>query len=381
MKNFLRWFLRIFLGLFIICNVWILITGKTFIYTTLIHTNPDLDDYKIFNNNTVKTGTPQPWQRSSIYNKKHLPDSTNAVLAKYHTTAFLVLQNDSLVYESYHEDGGKDVISNSFSVAKSVINILTGIALKEGKIKSLDDKVGHYLESFRSGGREKITIRNLMTMSSGLAWDEEYSSLLSPTTEAYYGTDLPKLMAKSGMATTPGTLCTYKTIDVQTLSEVLRSATGMSISEYASKKLWSKIGAEQNALWAVDHKGGEEKAYCCFSAEASDFARIGQLYLDSGNWKGEQIVDPAFVKLSVTPNLIKDEERNPTDYYGYLWWIIEYNHEQIFYARGIKGQYVIVVPSKHIVIVRLGQERSEEVVKHHHLEVEDMIAGAIAICR
>ena len=381
MKNFLRWFLRIFLLLFILCNVWILITGKTFIYTTLIHTNPDLDDYKIFDNNTVKAGVVQHWPQSSIYNKKHLPDSTVNVLAKYHTTAFLVIQNDSLVYESYYEDGGSKVLSNSFSVAKSIINILTGIALKEGKIKSLDDKVGDYLENFRSGGREKITIRHLMTMSSGLDWDEEYSSLLSPTTEAYYGTDLPKLMAKSGMATTPGTICTYKTIDVQTLSEVLRKATGMSISEYASQKLWSKIGAEQNALWATDHNGGEEKAYCCFSAEASDFARIGQLYLDSGRWKGEQIVDPAFVKLSVTPNMLKDEEGMTTDYYGYLWWIMEYNHEKLFYARGIKGQYVIVVPSKHIVIVRLGQERSENVVKHHHLELEDMISGAISICR
>ncbi len=381
MKKILRWFLRVFLIVFILCNVWILIAGKTYIYTTLIYTHPDLDDYKIFDNRAVLKGNAQSWPHASNYNKNHLPDSTREELAKYHTTAFLVIQNDSLIYESYHEDGGKNVLSNSFSVAKSIVNILTGIALKEGDIKSIDDKVGDYLDDFKSGGREKITIRHLLTMSSGLDWDEQYSSLISPTTEAYYGTDLHKLMARSGMAAEPGTVCRYKTIDVQILSEVLKKATRVSISEYATKKLWGRIGAEQNALWATDHKDGEEKAYCCFSAEASDFARIGQLYLDSGKWHGQQIVDPEFVKLSTTPNMLKDEDGLPTDYYGCLWWIMEYKGEKLFYARGIKGQYVIVVPSKRMVIVRLGQERSNNIVKHHHLELEDMIAGGIAIGR
>ena len=376
MKKFFKWTGYTLLVIFISANLWVLITGKTYIYTTLIHTNPDLDDYKIFDNRTIHKGNVQAWPKSAFYGKKDIPDSLKKTLEKYHSTAFLIVRNDSLLFEKYYENGGEKTLSNSFSIAKSIINILTGIALKEGKIKSLDEPVSDFLPEFKNGKKAEITIRHLLTMSSGLYWDEAYSSLMSPTTEAYYGTDLQKLMGKSDVVKKPGTESNYKTIDVQTLSMVLKKATGMPLGDYASEKLWRKIGAEQNALWATDHKDGDEKAYCCFSAEARDFARIGKLYLDSGNWKGEQLVSPDFVAISTSPNMLKDENGDITDYYGYLWWILKYKGENVFYARGIKGQYVIVVPSKRIVIVRLGEDRSTNVINHHHLEISEMIEAA-----
>ncbi len=377
MKKYLLWMYRILLLLFIGANVYLLVSGKTFVYTTLLHLNPDLDDYKIFTNREVKNGNVQKWPKSALYNKKYLPASCSEVLQKYNTTAFLIIHNDSLLYERYYENGGKTQLSNSFSVAKSIVNILCGIALKEGKIKSLDEPIGNYLPEYKEGARAQIKIRHLLSMSSGLDWDESYSSLFSPTTEAYYGTDIHRLISRFNVVNTPGTVCAYKTIDVQLLCEVLTKACGESISQYASEKLWKKVGAAQTALWATDHKDGEEKAYCCFSAEASDFARIGQLYLDSGSWKGSSIVDKNFMKLSVKPNMLKDDEGNVTDYYGYLWWVMNYQNENIFYARGIKGQYVIVVPSKRIIIVRLGEDRSSEQFNHHHLEMENMLDAAM----
>lgn len=105
------------------------------------------------------------------------------------------------------------------------------------------------------------------------------------------------------------------------------------------------MGAEHPALWSTDHEGGVEKAYCCFNTNARDFARIGQLMLDSGRWKGEAIIDSAYFAESITPCLIPDERNKSTDYYGFQWWIYPAS-EQIFYARGILGQYIIVIPAK-----------------------------------
>jgi len=364
-------------GLILLANVLILASGKTYIYTTLIHLNPDLDDYKIFANREVQYFRPQPWPLAVRYNKKKLPDSLDKELKALHTTAFLVIKNDSLVYESYDDGGGQETISNSFSVAKSVVSILTGIALKEGRIGSLDEPVGDFLPEFKEGEKSKVTIRHLLTMSSGLDWDEAYSSLFSETTEAYYGTNLAKLVSNRKLVSKPGTVWSYKTIDVQLLSMVLHKATGKTISDYASEKLWPMIGAEHKALWSLDHSGGDEKAYCCFNATARDFARIGKLYMDSGRWNGQQLVPANYVALSTRANMIPDETGDPTDYYGYLWWLMQYKDLPVFYARGIKGQYVMVVPSKNIIIVRLGEERSNHVTHNHHLELEDMIAAAL----
>jgi CubicO group peptidase (beta-lactamase class C family) len=377
MKKALKWAQYGVLGIILVLNIWVLATGRAYIYKTLLYTNADIDDYKIFDNRVVQPGIPQPWPLAKNYNKICLPDSLLQTLKELKTTAFLIIRNDSLLYEKYNEGYGEKSISNSFSVAQSIVNILTGIALKEGKIKSLDEPVGDFLPAFKNGRKSKVTIRHLLSMSSGLNWDESYSSLLSPTTEAYYGFDLEKLISKYDVINEPGTICSYKTIDVQTLSMVLHKATGKSLSDYASEKLWGKIGAEAQALWSLDHKDGDEKAYCCFNAEARDFARIGKLYLDSGKWKNEEIVPREFVLQSTTPNMLKDENGETTDYYGYLWWIINYRGERGFYARGILGQYVIVLPKHNIIIVRLGEKRGNVIINHCHKEVLQMIDAVL----
>ena len=151
-----------------------------------------------------------------------------------------------------------------------------------------------------------------------------------------------------------GSLHKYKSGDTQLLGLLLEKATGKTLSDYAAEKLWQPLGAEHPALWSTDHEKGNEKAYCCFNSNTRDFARIGKLMLDSGKWNGTAIIDSTYYQNSIKACGIKDESGNSCDYYGYQWWI-DPLHPEIFYARGILGQYIINIPSKKIIIVRLGK--------------------------
>ncbi|MDX5346269.1 MAG: beta-lactamase family protein, partial [Hymenobacteraceae bacterium] len=141
-----------------------------------------------------------------------------------------------------------------------------------------------------------------------------------------------------------------------------------------------KIGAVERAEWSVDKKGGQEKAYCCFFSNARDFARIGKLYLNNGIWNGDTLVPPAYVQASLTPmGQPAALTGETTNFYGYQWWLLpEYKGQDIFYARGILGQYIIVIPEKNIVIVRLGKERGEK-LGFHHKELFTMVDAVNAL--
>ncbi len=341
-------------------NVFVVFSGKTFFYKALVYNFANIDDYTIFDNRTIqRSQAPQHWSFSSRYNKVTLSDTLQHTLDSLQTVAFLVIQQDSILYENYSDGYGTASFSNSFSMAKSVVSALVGIALKEGKIHRLDEPVGHYLEDFRGQGKEKITIKHLLTMSSGLNWDESYSSPFSMTTEAYYGKDLPALIHRLKAVEEPGKRWSYLSGNTQVLAMVLEKATGKRISTYAQEKLWGPLGMENDALWSLDKEDGTEKAYCCLNSNARDFAKIGKLYLHHGNWKGTQLLDSQYVKASLTPVAIPSVEDNlPVDYYGYQWWLLpDFKGMDVFYARGILGQYILVVPEKELIIVRLGKKR------------------------
>ena len=362
LKKILRWFFIVLFSSLILLSLALIVTGKSYVFKAILYNFADIDDYKIFDNNLIKASSPLPLPLSASYNKIRVDNPLHSELEKIQSVAFLVVRNDSLLHEEYWDGYSDTSLSNSFSMAKSVCCILTGIALKEGKMHSLDDPVGNYLPEWKEGAKKEITIRHLLTMTSGTDWDESYANPLSMTSEAYYGWDLTALMKKIAASKKPGTEWYYKSGDSQLLGLVLRAATGKSLSAYASEKLWSAIGAEQNALWSTDKKNGVEKSFCCFNSNARDFARIGMLWLHQGNWNGKQIVDSSFVQESILPSLVPDrEDHQPVDFYGMQWWILP--KQNIFYARGILGQYIIVIPEKNIVIVRLGKSRGEKTGK------------------
>jgi len=386
MKKKYRWWVILLwvVGMLLLsANIAILITGNIYIYRALVYNYVNIDDLHLFHTRTIDAGTPQPWKISADFNKGKLPDSVRAELEKLETVAYLVIKDDSILYEEYWDRYSEKSLSNSFSMAKSVIGLLIGIAHDEGKIKSLDEPIGNYLEDYKEGYASESTIRDVLMMSSGSNWNESYSSLFSITTKGYYGSNLEKLLHNEVKITEqPGKIWNYKSGDTQMLAFILEKATGEHVSDYASRKLWIPLGAEP-AQWSLDHKDGHEKAFCCIYSNARDFARIGKLMLDSGSWNGNQLVSKEFVRQALTPNdlLYDDDPASHVTTYGYQWWLMKYNDDPIFYMRGLLGQYVFVIPDKRLIVVRLGKQREKIQVDRRPIDVDYILAGALEVGR
>ena len=341
---------------------------------------PAIDEMSAFENRAISKGQSQPWDIQIDQSIKTLSDGALEKLEALKTTSFLVIQDEKMLYEKYWEPFTMNTVSNSFSVAKSIVVTLAGIAVKD-KIISLEDPVAKYLPSFDSPPKDRITIRHLLQMSSGLKWTESEGSALSHNAEAYYGNDLQTMITGLEVRRAPGQVFRYASGNTQVLGMVLTKATGLTLSKYASIKLWSKIGAEQDAFWNLDRKGGMEKAFCCFYATPRDFGRIGQLYLNGGQWNGESILSPSFIEEALSPVLLPDIWLNRlNDVYGLHWWLAKHRGMDFFYARGIRGQYIICNKEHRLVIVRMGHKRNP--VDHqlgHPPDLFDHINAALEI--
>ncbi len=366
-------------------NLIIIISGKFHIYRAIANTifqgrlMPDIHEQAIFENRVIVATNPTEWKTHQDFALNTLDKLDVERFNSIETESFLVIKNDSLFFERYWEEYNEqnmDSLSNSFSVAKSVISALVGIAIDEGKIGSIDDPIGKYVESYNSDGLEKITIRHLLTMSSGLNWDESPSPF-SDNTEAYYGWDLEKLMNKQSVEYDPGEKFEYMSGNTQLLGFALKEATGMTLSKYLEEKLWGPLGCTSNALWNLDDDDGHEKAFCCLYSTSRDFARIGQLYLQNGNWHGKQLIPEAWVKQSITPADLINEDGSENTKYGLSWWITEFKGLPVFYARGILGQYIICIPKYELVVVRTGYNRGEKLPSDHPEDVYWYIEAAL----
>jgi CubicO group peptidase (beta-lactamase class C family) len=364
-------------------NIFIIASGRIYLYKTIRYNFSNIDDGKIFPKRIVAIGKPEPWHISLNYNKKAMPDSLENFFVSLKTVAALVIKNDSIIYEKYWDGYADTSHSNSFSIAKSMVSLLVGIAEKEGKIKSINDPVAEYLPEYKKNLGENITIKNLLTMSSGLNWDESYSNPLSMTTEAYYGSDLKSIVKKLSPVEESGKKFSYKSGDTQILGIMLSKLYGKTLSELMSEKIWQRIGAEHPAFWSLDTENGVEKAYCCFNSNARDFARLGKLMINKGVWNNDTLIPYSYIKQATQPSKLIDEEtNNVVEYYGYQWWILpQYRGmNDLFYARGVNGQYIIELPSKNIIIVRLGDKRGEKVGKTvHHIETMKLIDFALTL--
>lgn len=365
--KFIKWLFISIIGILAIAEAAILISGKPFLNKVLLLTvfsgklGPDIDELNLFPYRTIDTAKAQPWPISANYNQTKINAELMQKMESFKTTSFLVIKNDSILYENYWEQYTDKSVSNSFSMAKSFTAALIGIAIKQGLIKSVDEPVSNYIESFATGEKAKITIKHLLTMSSGLDFDETYTSPWAWPSEAYYGNDVNALTLKANVLETPGITWKYKGGDSQLLGIILKKVLGeKSISEFASENLWKKIGAENLAYWSLDKKDGMEKVSCCWYSTARDYARFAKLYMQKGNWNGEQIIDTTFINQSVQLANLKDINGNQNDKYGYQWWIMKHNGIDVFYCRGIRGQYIFAIPSKQLIVVRGGHKRASK---------------------
>lgn len=313
------------------------------------YTTAFLEDYKEFPNRLLKKGIAQPWALSKDYNSVIATDKLSQTHKELQSIAYLIIKNDSIWHESYFDGFNLNSKTNSFSMAKSVVSAALGKAIMEGKIKSLDQKVVDFFPELKGTYAKEVSVGDLSSMASGLSWDERYYSPFSIVTRAYFDDDLKKVILGLDVNEKPGKSFKYLSGATQLLAMCIEKATGEYLSDYVSKSFWQPMGAENDALWQLDHEpDGVEKAYCCIASNARDFARFGKLYKQHGKWNGKQILDSTFIAKSLQPRFKDSPE------YGYGWWLHEIKGKKLFYMRGHLGQFVIVIPQDDLIIVRLG---------------------------
>ena len=319
-------------------------------------TKADITDYKYFENIEIsKSSSPQPWPIHKNYNLIQETKNLKKTHAKLGTIAYLIIKNDSIWHEKYYKNYNQNSYSNSFSMAKSIVSATMGKAIKDGYFKSIDDKVGFYIKGYSEGFAAKLTIGDLSSMSSGLDWNESYTNIFGVTAKSYITSELNELIKSRSIIEEPGKNFKYYSASTQLLAMSIEKATENKISNLVQDWFVEPLGFENNALWQIDGaKNKSIKAYCCFNSNARDFARFGKLYKDFGKWNGIQILDSSFVVKSIKPRFEKSPE------YGYGFWLGKINENNFFAMRGILGQYVIILPEKNIIIVRLGQRNLEK---------------------
>ncbi|RDH44707.1 serine hydrolase domain-containing protein [Zooshikella ganghwensis] len=362
----LKWIIGCTLILTMIIMLLLVSGPYRYLPSLLLYQKADLDDYQIFNNRVVAADNVIPWPKAQNYNQVNLSDEAKSVLGEYDSKAFLIIKNGELLLEKYWQGYDEHIRANSFSMAKSIVSLLVGIAISEGHIRDLEQKLSDFLPAFSQGQRKHISIKDVLTMSSGLSWEESYSSPFSVTAQAYYGQHLVSLVNTLQVSEQPGLHFHYASINTQILAEVLEKATGITVSDYASTKLWQPIGANQPALWSLDQADGEEKAFCCFFSSARDFARIGQLILNEGLWQDKQVIPRNYLLNATQPAkyLKGHKDDQPVDFYGYHFWLTTYENKEVIVLQGIKGQYILVIPAMNTVVVRLGEKKSSHQVRY-----------------
>lgn len=372
LKKLLKFILYFTATITVLVSLLILFSGRWYLYKALWNTylsgrtGPSATEYLIFDNRKVEVLDPKPLIRSKQYNTSRLPSEAESIFENFEAHAFVIIKNDSLIHEQYWDGYGDTSHTNGFSIAKTYCSVLLGCVLKDGFIKNLDEPVGKYISDFNSGEKAKITLRHLVTMTSGIDFDENYMSPFAYPAEGYYGTDLLKASCQYNVGEAPGKVFKYLSGNSALLGICITKAVGKPLSQYLSERLWKDLNCQQPAWWSLDKKDGQEKGFCCLNSNPTDFARMGMLYLNYGKWNGKQIVDSEYVAQSIEPFNCLEEDNTPNHTYGYNWWLTEYKGMKIYFARGILGQHVICVPDKKLVIVKLSRKRRPKSGLYHY---------------
>jgi len=366
--------------------------GRFFVWNVV-----DQDDYKKFDNVVIKKGDKPFYFKKAISNNEvKLPNkikikdevlSFNEALIKDKTVAFLIIKNDSILYENYFDGFDKTSIQASFSMSKSFLATLIGIAIDEGKINSVNEPITTYLPNLDKEKFQHISIENLLDMQSGIQSKKDFLNPFGQIVKMYYGKNLKKQMQKIKIASKPGLAYDYSNVNSQLLALILKNATHKTVEKNLEEKLWKPLGMEYDASWSIDSKKNKQiKAFCCLNASARDYAKLGRLYLNNGRYNKNQLISKKWIEKSTTFKTNKNSFR-----YTYHWkhavnyevitdstvypklyekggYFIDRNNVRndfiihpypAFFAVGILGQFIFVHPEKNIIIVRLGKQDKE----------------------
>jgi CubicO group peptidase (beta-lactamase class C family) len=359
---------------------------------------PDVNDSSKFNNVAIPASR-KPFRfnfsiQDSTYSSLQKRLDTSLIGAK--TNAFLVIKNDTVIYQYF----GKNIEFNSkhasFSMAKVYVGTLVGIAVDRALITSTNDLVIKYLPELAKNDEryKRLTIQHVLDMKAGFDFKEISFSPFSKITRSYYGADLKKIVGKLKFENEPGKVFEYQSIPTQVLAMILEKVTNKKIDVLLAENLWEPLGNESDALWSVD-KNGNVKSFCCISANALDYAKLGRLYLKNGNWQGQQIISKKWVETTTHPDTLTQLR-----YKNQMWAARDFKYfkdsvsavvalrkdmqnykiekapdGRYFYARrvydykiqGMFQQSVYVNPLNNVIIVRLG-ERQKKVNFHRFMQ-------------
>ncbi|MCT4579913.1 MAG: beta-lactamase family protein [Flavobacteriales bacterium] len=304
-------------------------------------------------------------------------------LEKSGTKAFIIIRNDSILYEKFFDNYTKNTLHSSFSISKSFVSALIGIAIDEGKIKSVKEPITNYLDFLKDEKFKKITIEHLLDMHSGIKFSEQYFTPFSSIAKYYYTKNLKKALPQLKVASSPGGDFNYQSINTLLLTQILEVATKEKANYYLQEKIWKRIGMENQGTWSIDSKKNQTiKAFSHLQLTPYDYARFGRLYLNQGNWDNEQVISKQWVTQSTTFDTLKNkliysyqwwhnrtfefvEKAKPTDKINFRYTIknnlgdeheIRVTDKNDYYAEGILGQFIYINPDKKIIIVRLGKK-------------------------
>ena len=335
------------------------------------------DQYQKFNrvyelfptSNLVPSNNPSSFEIESMI---ELPNSfvyesrsvdVNEYLDRTDVSALVILKDGKIRYENYWLTGGREVKWISMSVGKSFVSALIGIALHQGHIKSIQDPVTIYVPQLKDSAYDGVSIKDILQMSSGASWNEDYGDPNSDINRSVrifaLGGSLDEFAASLTNENEPGTFNRYNSTDTQVLGMLLREATGTSVTEFMQEMLWDPIGAEDNAYWLLDSEN-MEVAYGGLNATARDYAKLGELYRLRGRMNNKQIIPEKWVDESVRPDAphLMPGENPMSDYplgYGYQWWIPDESGD--YMAIGVYNQFIYVSPKNNSVVVQLAANK------------------------
>jgi CubicO group peptidase (beta-lactamase class C family) len=284
-------------------------------------------------------------------------------LKRTDVTALLILKDGKIRYENYWLTGGEKVKWLSMSVGKSFISALIGIALDQNYIKSIEDPITMYVSQLKNSAYDGVRIKDILQMSSGASWNEDYGDPNSDINRSVrifaLGGSLDEFAASLTNENKPGTFNRYNSTDTQVLGMLLREATGISVTQFMQEMLWEPMGAEENAFWLLDSKN-MEVAYGGLNATARDYAKLGELYRLKGKLNGKQIVPSEWINASIKPDAphLMPGENSLSDYplgYGYQWWIPDSSGD--YMAIGVYNQFIYISPENNTVIVHLAANK------------------------
>ena len=355
---------------------------------TAIHHGDSIYHFKPCGNNDIS----QLLVRGQGRDRDTVDLPLDTYLQSTRTAAFVVIRNDSVLFEKYYNGYNRNQLMNVFSISKSVTSLLTGLAIEDGYIQSVTDPVTKYVPELLTGDAkfQRLTIEDLLNMRSGLKFNENYGSRFSKMAKLYYGKNQLGQIKKMKFAHEPGSVYEYQSVTTALLGIVLEKATGKELGKYLEEKIWIPLGMEHDATWSLDdEKHRSAKAYQGLNLTAIDLAKIGQLYLNKGKWNEKQIINPDWIKKSTTPNVNnegyqyqwysmdewyytkdgpyfpdsisaeKAMQQTKYDYYDIKkqrngkWCVLAYTNA--FYAMGYMKQVLYVDPDKKVVVVRIGE--------------------------